>query len=230
VDRTEPGSAYGTAGLRWYRKSNEPCENRYVKNTNIAMGEQLVRIYRMTGDPKDLDRALKTVYTQIWDVLVHHNLAYTSYMTYLDHSADYAAQVAHNERKVVHSNRGKPDDLIGCGAKDSSCWNHLGYEAYVMFNIEQLTRGIPDAKFPIASTKTDIARTVQVTMDAWRQSTFADPERFNWSGPDSTTHITAYHCAQRFSSAAYEESCRSALLHGKSSATVFYSLVPESLF
>src|SRR5262249_40315796 len=150
VDHVEAGSPYGAAGLRWYRKSTEPCENRYVKNTNIAMGEQLLRIYRMTGDAKDLDRALKTVYTQPWEVLVHHNLAYTSYMTYLDHSGDYAEQVAHNEHKVVHSDRGKPDDTIGCSVRDSSCWNHLGYEAYAMFNIEQLARGIPSAKFPIA--------------------------------------------------------------------------------
>jgi len=231
IDHAPDDSTYGRAGLRWYRKSNEPCENRYVKNTNIEMGEQLFRLYRVTGDTRDFERAVKTLHTQIWDVLVHHNQAYTSYMTYLDHSADYAAQVAHNERKVVHSNRGRAEDVIGCGAKDSSCWNHLGYEGYAMFQIGQLTREIPAGKFPVASTKSDIARTVQVTMDAWHQSRFGDTRQFDWSGGDSTTHITAYNCAQRFSAdPSFERECRSALQHRTSSATVFYSLVPESLF
>ena len=230
-DPSAPANPYVSAGLRWYRKSNEPCENRYVKNTNIEMGEQLLRIYRITGDATDLDRAAKALHTQIWDVLAHHNLAYTSYMTYLDHSADYAEQVAHNERKVVHSNRGKPDDVIGCGAKDSSCWNHLGYEGYAMFNFQQLARDIPAAKFPVASTQDDIARTIQVTMEAWHKSRFADTRQFDWSGPESTTHITAYNCALRFSAdPVFEKQCREALQHTKPSATVFYALVPESLF
>jgi hypothetical protein len=225
IDRTPDDSPYSAGGLRWYRKSNEPCENRYVKNTNIAMGEQLFRIYRMTGDAADFDRAVKTLYTQLWDILLRHNLAYTSYMTYLDHSDDYAAQVTHNERKVLHSN-----DEIGCGAKDSSCWNHLGYEGYAMFNIEQLTRDIPAGKFPVAETKDDIARTVHLTMDAWHKSRFADTQQFDWSGRESTTHITAYNCAQRFSDPSFDKQCQSALQHRRPSATVFYSLVPESLF
>jgi hypothetical protein len=230
VDRPSDDSPYGKAGLRWYRKSNEPCENRYVKNTNVAMGEQLIRIYRMTHEPQDLDRAMKTVNTQIWDVLIQHNLAYTSYMTYVDVSSDYAAQVAHNERKVIHSDRGKPDDEIHCSPQDSSCWNHLGYEGYAMFNIEQLISDIPDSRFPVATMKTDVARTVQATMEEWRTSRFADTKKFNWSGPDSTTHITAYNCAMRFSGDGFDKECRAALQHRKPSATVFYSLVPESLF
>jgi hypothetical protein len=226
IDHTLSDSPYGAAGLRWYRKSNEACENRYVKNTNVAMAEQLVRIYRMTHDPRDFERAAKTLNTQIWDVLVHHNLAYTSYMTYVDHSDDYAAQVAHNDRKVVRQN-----GTIACGAKDASCWNHLGYEGYAMFNIEQLTLDIPAERFLIPSAKDDIARTVQVTMAAWQKSRFADAQKFDWSGPDSTTHITAYNCAQRFSAnRSFDKQCRAALQHGKPSATVFYALVPESLF
>ena len=223
VDYRSADDPYAAAGLRWYRKSNEPCENRYVKNTNIAMGEQLLRIYRLTGETRDFDRAVRTIDTQIWDVLIHHNLAYTSYRTYLDHSDDYAAQVAHNEHKVVHAGSG-----IGCGAKDASCWNHLGYEGYAMFNIEQLTRDMPAAKFPVPSTKSDLAKTVKVTMDAWHQSMFGDTRRFDWSGSESTTHITAYNCAMRFSAdPVFDRECRSALQHRKPSATVFYSLVPS---
>ncbi|HEY3839637.1 MAG TPA: hypothetical protein VGL72_23865 [Bryobacteraceae bacterium] len=230
VEHSPDDSAYAAAGLRWYRKSNEPCENRYVKNTNIAMGEQLFRIYGLTREQQDFDRAVKTLGTQIWDILIRHNLAYTSYMTYLDKSADYAAQVAHNERKVIHSNRDKPDDGIHCSPKDASCWNHLGYEGYAMFNIEQLTRDIPASIFPVASTKADIARTVEVTMKEWGTSRFADATKFDWSGHDSPTHITAYNCAQRFSGATLDEECRAALRHRQTSATVFYALVPESLF
>jgi hypothetical protein len=226
VDRSPNDSPYAAGGLRWYRKSNEPCENRYVKNTNIAMGEQLIRIYRITRDPADLDRAVKTIYTQIWDVLVHRNLAYTSYMTYLDHSGDYAAQVAHNDRKVIHSSRG-----IGCAAKDESCWNHLGYEGYAMFNIEQLARDIPTEKFPAPSTKEDISKTLAVTMETWQKSRFGDTQKFNWSDAGTVTHITAYNCAQRFSAeSSFDKECRAALQHPNASATVFYSLVPESLF
>jgi len=226
VDHQSPDDPYSAAGLRWYRKSNEACENRYVKNTNVAMAEQLFRIYRLTREPRDFDRAVKTVDTQIWDVLIRHNLAYTSYMTYLDRSDDYPAQVAHNERKVVHVRA-----AIGCGAKDSSCWNHLGYEGYAMFNIQQLTRDIPTAKFPVASTKEDIARTIDVTMDAWHNSQFGDTQRFDWSGSESSTHVTAYNCALRFSAdAKFDRECRNALEHRKPSATVFYSLVPEALF
>ena len=225
IDHSPDDSPYGAHGLRWYRKSNEPCENRYVKNTNLAMGEQLVRIYRITRGRADLDRAIRTIDTQIWDVLVHHNLAYTSYMTYLDHSADYAAQVAHNERKVVHSSG------IGCATGDESCWNHLGYEGYAMFNIEQLTRDIPAEQFPVASAKADIARTVRVIMESWGKSRFGDTQKFNWSGSGTITHITAYNCAMRFSeNPLFDRECREALRHPKPSATVFYALVPESLF
>jgi len=57
IDHAPDDSTYGRAGLRWYRKSNEPCENRYVKNTNIEMGEQLFRMYRLTGGARDFERA-----------------------------------------------------------------------------------------------------------------------------------------------------------------------------
>jgi hypothetical protein len=231
VDRQLTGEGpYAAAGLRWYRKSNEPCEIRYVKNTNIAMGEQLFRLYLLTRDPADFDRAVKVLHTQLWDVVTRHNLAYTSCMTYLDHSdPSYAQQAAHNDRKVLRANPG-----ILCGAKDDSCWNHLGYEGYAMFNIGQLVASLPASRFPVASTKQDIANCVQLIMNAWRQSSFGDTRKFDWASSESTTHITAYNCAQRFSAdPTFERECRMALVnaeaHGKSSATAFFSLVPESL-
>ncbi|MCU1236492.1 MAG: hypothetical protein JWP63_4459 [Candidatus Solibacter sp.] len=229
VDRTLPSDGpYAAAGLRWYRKSTEPCENRYVKNTNIAMGEQLFRIFAVTGAPADLSRAIEVLHTQLWDILTHRNLAYTSYMTYLDHSdATYSEQAAHNDRKVRRDGEG----ALRCGDRDASCWNHLGYEGYAMFNIQQLTREMPAARFPVPGTKDDIARTVRVTMDAWHGSRFGDAARFDWSGPDSATHVLAYNCALRFSAdPSFDRQCREGLRHRNTSATLFYALVPESLF
>ena len=93
-----------------------------------------------------------------------------------------------------------------------------------MFNIEQLTRDMPAAKFPVPSTKSDLAKTVKVTMDAWHQSMFGDTRRFDWSGSESTTHITAYNCAMRFSAdPVFDRECRSALQHRKPSATVLFA-------
>ena len=100
-----------------------------------------------------------------------------------------------------------------------------------MFNIRELTRDIPPARFPVPSTKADIAKTVQLTMDVWHKSQFGDTQRFDWSSRESITHITAYNCALRFSAdPKFDQECRRALQHPKPSATVFYSLVPESLF
>jgi hypothetical protein len=233
VDRrmADDGS-YAAAGLRWYRKSCEPCENRYVKNTNVAIGEQWFRVFRLTHDPRDFERAVLVLHTQLWDILTHRNLAYSSYMTYVDRSdGSYTEQAAHNDRKVLHTARGKPDDAIRCGAKDDSCWNHLGYEGYATFNIQQLTRDIPSDRLPVRSTQDDIAKAIRLTMDAWHESKFGDPARFDWSGGGTVTHVTAYNCAMRFSTdPIFERACREALRHRTSSATVFYSLVPESLW
>jgi hypothetical protein len=214
--------------MRWYRKSTEPCEDRYVKNTNIAMGEQLFRIFGITGAPADLARAIKVLHTQLWDILTRHNLAYTSYMTYLDRSGGtYAEQAAHNDRKVRRDAGG----AIRCGERDASCWNHLGYEGYAMYQIQQITRAIAPGQFPVPGTKDDIARTVRVTMEAWHASKFGDAARFDWSGPDSATHVLAYNCALRFSGdPVFEQQCLAGLRHWNSSATLFYSLAPDSLF
>jgi hypothetical protein len=229
IERTLPSDGpYAAAGLRWYRKSTEPCEDRYVKNTNLAMGEQLFRIFLVTGAPADLDRAVKVLHTQLWEILTHRNLAYTGYMTYLDNSAaTYKEQAAHNDRKVRRDSGG----ALQCGERDASCWNHLGYEGYALFNIQQVTRDIPAARFPVSGTKEDIARAVRVTMDAWHGSRFGDAARFDWSSVDSATHVLAYNCALRFSAdPAFERQCKEGLRHRNSSATLFYSLAPESLF
>ena len=203
----------------WIRMARMP------RRDCAAMGEQLFRIFGVTGATDDVARAIKVLHTQLWDVLTRHNLAYTSYMTYLE--PGYSAQAAHNDRKVRRDSEG----AIRCGERDASCWNHLGYEGYAMFNIQQLTRDIPTARFPVPGTKDDIARAVRVTMDAWHGSRFGDATRFDWSGKDSATHVLAYNCAMRFSAdPAFDRQCREGLRHRNSSATLFYSLAPESLF
>ncbi len=226
---------YAAAGLRWYMKSNEPCENRYVKNTNIAMGEQLFRIYGLTGDPKYLDAATRVLATQIWDILQRQNLAYSSYMIYLDLSdPSYARMARDNESKIVHTDRGQPDDMLMCGPQDSSCWNHLGYEGFAMAVIQQLIQGLDPALFPVPGTVADIAATIDSTMSTYRQSAFGNTAQFDWTWPasgfESNTHITAYNCAQRFSpDPVYYSECVNALDHQNSGGTIFYSLVPDAI-
>lgn len=226
---------YAAAGLRWYMKSNESCEIRYVKNTNIVMGEQLFRAYLITGDPNYLNAATKVLHTQIWDILTHRNLAYSSYMIYLDQSDPvYAAMAKQNESKIVHTDNGQPDDMMMCGAKDTSCWNHLGFEGMVMATIQQIVQGIDPSLFPVPSTAADVSATVDATMSAYRESPFGNTANFDWSWPttgfETSTYITAANCAQRFSSnPIYSSECVNALGHKNSGGTIFYSLVPDSI-
>jgi hypothetical protein len=226
---------YAAAGLRWYMKSNESCENRYVKNTNIVMGEMLFRVYLLTSDPTYLYAATKVMNTQIWDILTHENLAYSSYMTYLDNSDPvYAAMARENESKIVHTDRGQPDDELMCGAEDSSCWNHLGFEGLVMSKIQQLVQGQDPALFPVPSTAQDVGTTVDAIMGAYRQSAFGNTGLFDWTWPitgfETNTYITAANCAQRFSpNAVYYSECVKALNQKNSGGTIFYSLVPDSI-
>jgi hypothetical protein len=216
--------------LRFLLKLSElepnPLRSPYYLRARKIVGEQLFRVYRLTRDAGDWDRAVKVLHTQLWDVLVHGNLAYTSFMTYVDRAAqDYEAQVAHNERKVAHPAGGG----LGCGAKDSSCWNHLGYEGYALYQIQEILRDLPGGVFPVAATREDVGKAIALTMSTWRTSAFGNAMKFDWSGKESATHVTAYNCAQRFSGAVFDSECRAALAHRPVSATVFYSLIPEVL-
>ena len=226
---------YAAAGLRWYMKSNEPCEDRYVKNTNIVMGEMLFRLYSLTSDPNYLYAATNVMHTQIWDILTHSNLAYSSYMIYLDNSDPvYAAMAKQNESKIAHTDPGQPDDRLMCGAKDSSSWNHLGFEGLVMATIQQLIQGLDPSLFPVPSTFQDVAAAVDATMGAYRQSAFGNTAMFDWTWPasgfETSTYITAANCAQRFSpNPVYYSECVNALNQKNSGGTIFYSLVPDSI-
>ena len=91
--------------MRFYRKSNDPCDVRYVKNTNVAMSEQLFRVYRIGQDPSYLDAATRTLYGELWDILTHQNFGYNGYMIYDDISNPIYAKtmVPENETEVDHT-------------------------------------------------------------------------------------------------------------------------------
>ncbi|HEY6333647.1 MAG TPA: hypothetical protein VI756_30290 [Blastocatellia bacterium] len=229
VDRTFKDGAYAAAGMRWYMKSNDPCEIRYVKNTNIVMGEQLLRIFVLTKDERYLRAAVSVLNSEFWDVLTRHNLAYSSVMIYEDHSDPaYAAMAAQNESKVVHTNRGRAGDEIRCNDHDTSCWNHLGFEGYDLSVIKGIVEGI-DGK-PSSDLIRDLSKATDVVMNAYRSSKFGDTASFPWDTSESDTYITAYNCAQRFSSDLAAKECVEALKHHNASGTVFYSLVPDAVF
>jgi hypothetical protein len=228
--RLRADGPYAAAGLRWYAKSNESCENRYVKNTNIAMGEQLFRLWRIGREPAHLEAAKRVLHSQLWDDLTHQNLGYASFMIRLDESdPSYAEQSRHEDKKTV---RTKAGGLV-CSRTDTSCWNHLAFEAFALGNIGELIRDIPDASFPVPSTKRDIVTAIDETMAAYRTSEHGNTRTFDWPaaarGQVSATHITAYNCALRTVKAVYAEECSAALAHPHSGGTVSYGLLPDAL-
>lgn len=240
VDLANDGP-YAASGMRWYAKSNEPCEIRYVKNTDIVMGEQLFREYQLTQDPQVLQAATRVLYAQLWDIISHRNFGYNSFILYRYRSGTIFADVMvpdNESRTVVHINPGQPDETIVCKnpQADSSCWDHLGFEAYDLYLVQQLIANIPPDSFPVPGTPSDVATAIGQTMYYYRTSIFGDTSRFPW-GQSSPTHIVAYNCAQRFSGdQSFQNACVAALqsltdLHlGTTGGTIFYSLVPDALF
>ncbi len=243
---------YAAAGMRWYAKSNEPCEIRYVKNTNIVMGEQLFRVYRLTLDAKYLQAATRVLYTQLWDNITHRNFGYNSYMLYAYRPGTIFADVMAPDNEsttVTHL----PDGTIVCKnpASGDSCWNHLGFEAYDLYQIQQLISDLAPGLFPVPSTQADVGTAINQTMSSYRSSNFGlmvDPATGNpvfVPGSTSPTHIIAYNCAQRFSDpnppdptlSSYTSECVAAVTKLTNSSggpatggTIFYSLVPDGIF
>jgi len=228
-DLSSDPSPYAREGMRWFRKSSEPCEIRYVKNTDLAMGEQLFRLYKLSRSPLHLDGAKKVLYAQLWDIVSHQNFGYNSFMT-----RDLARPGNVYDRIVADDKANKtidlPDGSIVCGPLNSSCWNHLGFEGYDLYAVQQLISGpefVP-GDFPVPNMDLDLAGAITQTMDRWRSSSFGNPDQ--WVSA-SATHLTAYNCALRFSTDATRvNDCRTALSHTPTGHTIFYSLVPDALF
>jgi uncharacterized protein (TIGR03437 family) len=234
---------YAAYGLRWYRKSSDPCDVRYVKNTNIAMSEQLFRMYGITQDPNYLDAATRTLYAELWDILTQSNFGYNSYMIYDDISKPIYAQmmVPENEREVTHVNgQVLCRDDMGPPA-DSSCFDHLGFEGFETSQIEQLINVIDAGKFPVASTVYDVGAATQAIMSQYHASAIGNAAQFNWAdwlaaGVESPTYVTAYNCAQRFSSdPTFYAQCLTAFGNNPtysmdSRGDVLYSLTPDAIF
>lgn len=231
---------YAAAGLRFYMKSNDPCEIRYVKNTGLVMAEQFFRAYKITGDPRYLGAGAKGLYAQLWDNVSHLNFGYNSYMIRIDTSDGvYSKMLADDDNptptkaKVEH----RDDGSIVCRGTDITgnvdCWNHLGFEGYDLYVIQQVISDLPPEGF-LPSTSADLATAIGQTMFYWRQSVFGDPNNYPWDSPPSgasPTHVTAYNCALRFSADPTRRAdCVTALSHNPSGATIFYSLVPDAIF
>src|SRR5262249_9464615 len=88
---------YAGAGLRWLSKSNEPCEIRYVKNTDIVMGEQFFRAYKLTQEPRYLAGGVSVLNAQLWDIVTHRNFGYNSYMTRVDLSNEVYSRITQDD-------------------------------------------------------------------------------------------------------------------------------------
>jgi len=108
---------------------------------------------------------------------------------------------------------------IVCRSKkpDPSCWNHLAFEAYELYQVQLLSGR-------------DLSEPIWKIMKLYRGSPLGDTSRFDWQGSASPTHITAYNCYLRSSGkAVYREECLRALAHGPAGAMIFYSLIPDDL-
>lgn len=231
-------SDYALAGMRWYQKSNEPCEIRYVKNTNIVMGEQLFRLYAQSANRAHLDAARKVLYSQLWDIVDHKNFAYNSFMIRDDTSDPvYPAMISDDDRsKVDHPAGGS----IVCKPANVSCWNHIGFEGYDLYLVQQIIRGpqFVTGDFPLARMPADLDNAIKQTMDTWRSSDFGNASVF-WDAAinvpgASPTHVTAYNCALRYypddPAGDRLRDCKAALAHAPTGHTIFYSLIPDGTF
>jgi hypothetical protein len=219
-------SVYAREGMRWFLKSNEPCEVRYVKNTNLVMGEQLLRLYKLSRAPVHLDGGRKVLYSQLWEMVSHLNFGYNGFIVRdLAKPGNVYEKIAADERsKTIET-----ADGIVPGSTQSSFWNHLGFEGYDLYVVQQLISGpeFAPGDFPVPNMDVDVASAITKTMDTWRSSPYGDPNQ--WV-PGSATHLTAYNCALRFSNDRRLTDCKTALGNGPTGHTIFYSLVPDALF
>ncbi len=207
---------YAAKGMRFYSKSPETCARKYVKNTNIAMGESLFRLARATGEARYRERGGQVLNAELWEILTRKNFGYHGAMIYVEPSDPQNQQVLRDERKKVEVDA---DGNTVCRSRnpDPSCWNHLAFEAYELYQVQLLSRE-------------ELARPIWNIMSLYRTSPLGDTQRFDWNGTATPTHITAYNCYLRDSGKAiYREECVRALEHRPHGSMIFYSLVPDVL-
>jgi hypothetical protein len=207
---------YASGGMRFYRKEPDSCARKYVKNTNLAMGEVLYRLARQTGDKRYEQRGEQVLNAELWEILTRKNFGYHGAVIYVDPQEPQNQKVLKAERNKVQID---VDGKIVCRNEppDASCWNHLAFEAYELYQIQLLSGR-------------DLAEPIWQIMSIYRTSSLGDTLRFPWQGGDSPTHITAYNCHLRNSGkAVYRDECLRALQHNPKSSMIFYSLLPDDL-
>ncbi len=214
--RLADGGPYAARGMRFYRKEPESCARKYVKNTNLAMGEVLYRLARESGDQRYAELGEQVLDAELWEILTRKNFGYHGAMIYVEPNDPQNQKVLEAERRKVE--RDAAGDIV-CRSEnpDRSCWNHLAFEAYELYQVQLLSGK-------------DLSDPIWKIMSIYRTSPLGDTRRFLWRGGDTPTHITAYNCYLRNSGKAiYREECFRALDHKANSSMIFYSLIPDDL-
>jgi hypothetical protein len=207
---------YAAAGMRFYRKQPDGCARRYVKNTNLAMGEVLYRLAGQTGESRYRERAEQVLNAELWEILTRKNFGYHGAMIYVDPQDPQNQKVLNSERRKVQI---EANGTLICrnDPPDESCWNHLAFEAYELYQIQLLSGH-------------DLADPIGKIMSLYRASMLGDTRRFPWQGGISPTHITAYNCYLRNSGKSiYRDECLRALANQPRGSMIFYALIPDDL-
>jgi hypothetical protein len=207
---------YAAGGMRFYRKQPDACARKYVKNTNIAIGEVLYRLARQTGEERYYERARQVLNAELWEIVTRRNFGYHGAMIHAEPGDPQNQRVLAAERRKV---RIEADGRIVCrdDPPDASCWNHLAFEAYALYQVQLLSGR-------------DLSDPIGRIMGIYRTSSLGDTRRFPWRSGNTATHITAYNCYLRNSeNPIYRDECLRALQHDPRSSMIFYSLIPDNL-
>jgi hypothetical protein len=208
---------FASQGMRFYYKNAESCARKYVKNTNIAMGEALYRLAKLTGEKHYQDLGRQVLNAELWEIITRRNFGYHGAMIYVEPNDAQNRQVfEQHERSRVETDA---DGDVVCRSEnpDPSCWNHLAFEGYALYQVQLLSGR-------------DLSEPIWRIMKIYRTSPLGDTRRFDWGGKDSPTHIAAYNCFLRNSGKTiYRDECLRALAHKGHSSMIFYSLIPDDL-
>jgi hypothetical protein len=157
---------YASKGMRFYYKNEELCARKYVKNTNIAMGETLYRMAKASGDERYMEFGNQVVNAELWEILTRRNFGYHGAMIYLEPNDPQNKQVyeRYEKGRVVQDAAG--NTVCRSQNPDPSCWNHLAFEAYALYQVQLLSGR-------------DFSDPILRIMRIYRSSPFGDVRRFN---------------------------------------------------